>query len=124
MTSRIAGCRALLLALVVWLRCVTVAHAQTCTGTMPNIDFGTVNTSAGSPIDLNGNLSVSCTGFATAYARTHERTNARVCSRVSAAHPGPAPTAVTFVDALSAVTSPFPTPPLPSQGERVDAARS
>jgi len=60
---------AALLALLLWLPVGGAARAQTCTGSMPTVDFGTLSTGSGNPADVNATLSISCTGFATPYVR-------------------------------------------------------
>lgn len=52
----------------VLLLCWTMpADAQTCTFTMQDIKFATVNTVAGVPVDVNGTITSQCSGFATPY---------------------------------------------------------
>lgn len=43
------------------------ANAQTCAFTMQDINFATVNTVSGTPVDVNGTITSQCTGFATPY---------------------------------------------------------
>lgn len=51
--------------------CPRIAYAQTCTVTMSDVDFGSVDPLSSTQIDISGTVKATCSGFATS--------NAQVC---------------------------------------------
>ena len=45
------------------------ARSQSCTAVMDNVAFGNISTVSPSPVDVSGNLKISCSGFATPKVR-------------------------------------------------------
>jgi len=45
------------------------AHAQTCSLTLGDMQFSPMDTTLPSPNDLNGNMTINCSGYATPYVR-------------------------------------------------------